>query len=1468
MKNRSRLTALLLALVMLLSMTPAAALADVIQTVEDYQNAVQSVKDELSKPSVPQEEENSFALTRTVQEESIVRSANAGTLEQEGSYALPLAGRLTLTAPAAEGYQWQIRVGDVWANIVGDNGPSITLTYAKVQNALAAGGAQVRCVLVNGSQLTTSPVATVTVDSTIATETKSVEQTIPVTSFYVPAKKNLVQELNADVLADGDTDTPIVTSYSIIINYLFENGEVAADPYIASLAAGTSFKATVNFPNVQGYLPYYGENQQNSIDLDYSSMTEDVTIDVVYKPTNVNYTVIHYWQNVDNDQYVEHERETGQGLTGTKVPDVKKTYEGFYALVYEQPAIAAAGNTVIEVYYDRNYYLMNFELDGGYGVEPIYARYGAKISVGEPTKAGYTFAGWTLDNAVATLPETMPNQNVTYKALWTAGDTAKVTVVFWGENANEEEYSYIKSSEVYLKPETEFTYSEDHLLICVLEEHTHSANCYKLICNKEEHTHSTSCGYACNKTPHPNHTVNCYSGVGKKANSGGLGKPDNPKEGEVYKGYLDTYIYINGTWYYYTGSVASNEVAPTTCGGLHTHGASCGYACGKTEHTHTGYTGDCYTLICAKTEHTHTADCYMGNAGLESNLWTFVKSDTVTVAADGSSVINVYYDRTEKTLTFKYNYNNNGYNSTETITAKWGSDISVRYKEIVGNAKSTFWSQSSAGSEPYTNYVGIMPQKNTIYYNSGKSGKEGSMTYWGQDQNGQYTIQLFEVTGVGGYTVTNEDRYEFEGFTYDHGTANGTACAGANFYYTRNSYTLTFNDGYEDVKSEKVKYEASLSAYSSFTPVVPSAYEPGSVRFDGWYLNPECTGVEYKLDEHQMPADNVLLYAKWTPVMHTVEFYLDQAAKNAGTKLEGYEDVRVEHGAKVEPVPAEPTNGSYAFVGWFYEENGVEKAFDFANIPVTKDMKVYAKWSSNTLKQYKVIFVLKDSETKVADDLTGSGLAGTTKTFDAKGGTELYSDYQEGYFPTVKSQSLTLDIEADELTLTFEYVQKDAVPYTVKYINTETNTSVFDGIQIEDKVVEDNKKAVVTETFKPISGFIPDAYQKRLVVTADGENILYFYYTKDTTHAYYKITHYTENLAPDAQGNRTWTEYASSQAIGDIGTTYTADSINIPGFTFDRSVEGTVLSGELKAEGLELKLYYTRNSYPYEVRYLEYGTGKELHAPKQESAKYGQIVSEEAIGIEHYECVTASPQTLNIKVEEDEKEAKLNILIFYYQEKQATINYVAVGPEGYNEDGTPKETVAGKVEPSSEAVKVLSGNANGSTATADAPTYRFAGWYDSEGNLLSMDAKYTPVRPGSTIGDDGNVTGGLWPEEGVTYYAKFEYNLTTLTITKTGCADIDNGQSFLFKVEGYGLPNGGLVIAINGNGSETISGLTVGQEYTVTEITEWSWRYTPDSSHTIKLEADASQNSVEIHNEREKTYWLDGDCYKENNFGN
>ena len=133
---------------------------------------------------------------------------------------------------------------------------------------------------------------------------------------------------------------------------------------------------------------------------------------------------------------------------------------------------------------------------------------------------------------------------------------------------------------------------------------------------------------------------------------------------------------------------------------------------------------------------------------------------------------------------------------------------------------------------------------------------------------------------------------------------------------------------------------------------------------------------------------------------------------------------------------------------------------------------------------------------------------------------------------------------------------------------------------VPTKTVEDNKKAVVTEVFEPVPGYMPDAYQKRLVlsVTESGEpdtarNVIVFYYTKDNEHAYYSIKHYTEDI--DNNGNTVWTVYASTQLPGNIGDTCSATPMTITGYTYDQDMSNA--SGKLTANGLELKLYYRLN---------------------------------------------------------------------------------------------------------------------------------------------------------------------------------------------------------------------------------------------------------------------------------------------------
>ena len=1390
MKKQSRLTALLLALCMLMSTLPVSALADGILTLEDYLSAVKRVQQELSEPSIPVEEENAYTLTRTTATETIVRETVTGELSGEGesAFPLPLAGKLELsTAAAADAYQWQIDVGGVWANIVGDTAAAVTLTYAKVQNALSGGTARVRCAMTQDGQTVYSAVATVTVDETVKTQTVEGTEEISAVSYTSEAPRSLARTLNAGVGTYGavplnDDDTK--TTYNVVINYAFEDGTIVADPYTASLAAGSDFSATVTFPTVQGYLPFLGEEQKDSLELNYTAIDKGYTYNVVYKPTNVDYTVIHYQQNLDNDNYTEVKRETKQGLTNRLVPEVAKTYDGFYALLYEKPVIAADGSTLVEVYYDRYYHLMNFDLDGGYGVEPIYARFGAPISVDTPTKPGYTFDGWDK-----TIPATMPNENTSYKASWKIGESG-FTVVFWYENANDNGYSV--------------------------------AGTYKPA-DEKPGTQKSSGDYG-NQS---------FTGRDDKHFTYNAAKAETV----TVKGDGSTVLNVYYTRNTYTLTFKDGQKTLTCTETEHTHSDSC-CKYGSWHWPHTKY---CCKL--GLSEHTHSNSCY-------------------------------------KT-------------SDLTITAKYQADIHENFPIKDGN--DTIWWYVPDGCESFKHgtmlgSIDTMPGEHITFTKAGT--QSGAVLYYyietlngetGTYTHGGKSFKLYKQITLDKYCrlTYSEEFHPIMGFTqwwsdpeFDKMEQGGVAYEGiyyGNYYikdknylcYTRNSYNLKFYNynAYVDGKGGSVQYEAPLGSYY-FEPEYPANLEKNAYVFDGWYTTAGCyEGSKADLNTMTMPASDVILYAKWVPKTHKVEFYLDKDALEKGTKCR--DDITVPHGSKATPTPEDPENGSYTFVGWFYMDNGVEKAFDFANMPVNKDLQVYGKWSSNVLKTYTVYYKIQGTDTEIADPTTGSGLAGVTKTFEAKGGTDLYADYQEGYFPVTKSHSLTLDINAteekDTNVFTFWYVQKAAVPYTVKYLNKETGEPVA-----TEKTDNYNRKAVVTETFVPVSGMMPDAYQKRLVVSAEegAVNEIIFYYTKDTTHAYYKITHYTENLAKDAQGSTIWTEYASSQAVGDIGTTYTANSMTIPGFTYDENVDGTVKSGKLTADGLELKLYYTRNSYPYQVRYLEQGTGKQLADPKNGNGKYGQVVSEDAKDIANYDAVVPTSKTLDIRIEESQTEAKLNVITFYYKEKEATINYDVVGPDGCGTVTLPTETL-----------KVLTGTAQGSTATA-ADGYRFVGWYTDAActaqNLVSTNAEYVPTQPSHEA--DGQKV--LDPWVAATYYAKFEYNLTTLTVTKEGLnqSTTEDCESAIFTVtdsSGKLVARFALQNNSNDNSSVTIDGLTVGEKYTVTEESGWTWRYESESGSkkSKTLSAKSDENTVKFSNTQKQFQWLGGDNYKTNVFG-
>lgn len=837
--------------------------------------------------------------------------------------------------------------------------------------------------------------------------------------------------------------------HTVIINYVFENGKQAAPSWTATLAEGSNLEQTVTSPTVVGYEP-----DQATVDVSVNNITENKTYTVTYYPANVGFTVNHYLQNVADNNYTLDKTEHVGGYTESEVGDgLAETYPGFAALLYNTKAkVAADGSTVVEIYYDRNYYMMSFNLDGGYGVEPIYARYGASVKVENPTKPGYTFNGWE-----PTVPTTVPAENTTYKAKWQAEKTAKVSVVFWYENADDNGYSYMDS---------------------VVKDVT----------------------------------------VNSSINSGNY----------------------------------QNE----------------------------NFTG-------------------RDNAHFTYNA---AKAETVTVKADGSTVLNVYFKRNTYTLTFReltcdkwffHEHSDKCYTTRATITAKYNARISDKFSKAPFNTtyNGRAWECTDSSKFNYAlQTLDRMPGfnatfnlydkssnvKKTIYYYVQKVGTTVSSASWPTSTTNFDLMK--QVDTYFNYATYNEEYHEIQGFTryardvadFDENNTKQFVNNRLNLYYLRDSYELEFkNSPANTVDKKTVQYEAELAQYAFDVPY-PAGLEPNAYYFDGWYLNPECTGDEYKLEEHTMPAGNLLLYAKWAPKNHTVKAYLTKEAVGEGEPI--YTN-HVLHGTVMENTPGDPVNGSYVFVGWFYEENGVEKAFDFS-MPVVKDLNLYAKWSSNTLVTYTIKYELENG-TEVAPPTTGSALAGTTLTFEAKTGDELNKDYQSGYFPNTGSHSLTMDINGNN-EFTFVYVAKEKVGYTVRYLEKGTEKELH-----EEKTAE-TSNAIITEKFVQISGYAPDAYQKRLVLSAnEAENVITFWYTKDDDHAPVQIVHWIQNIAGEG-----YTEYQSSTNLnGEIGQTYMGTPLTIPGFTYN--AEKSNASGELTAEGLELNLYYDRVKYSYTVRYVD-----------------------------------------------------------------------------------------------------------------------------------------------------------------------------------------------------------------------------------------------------------------------------------------
>ena len=238
------------------------------------------------------------------------------------------------------------------------------------------------------------------------------------------------------------------------------------------------------------YSSYYGDQITAPTDLNkeghtFSKWVPDIdsTVpdhDVTYTAT---YTINQYTITFDTDGGSEIAPITQDYNSAVTAPaDPTKIGYTFAGWDKEIPATIPAEDITIKALWTINQYTITFDTDGGSEIAPITQDYNSAVTApADPTKTGYTFAGWDKE-----IPATIPAEDITIKALWTINQY-KVTFIADGVIVSEGMYDYGTQIVVPEAPEKEgYTFSTWGEIDATVPDHdvtytaSYDVNYYKL----------------------------------------------------------------------------------------------------------------------------------------------------------------------------------------------------------------------------------------------------------------------------------------------------------------------------------------------------------------------------------------------------------------------------------------------------------------------------------------------------------------------------------------------------------------------------------------------------------------------------------------------------------------------------------------------------------------------------------------------------------------------------------------------------------------------------------------------------------------------------------------------------------------------------------------------------------------------------------------------------------------------------
>ena len=276
----------------------------------------------------------------------------------------------------------------------------------------------------------------------------------------------------------------------------------------------------------------------------------------------------------------------------------------------------------------------------------------------------------------------------------------------------------------------------------------------------------------------------------------------------------------------------------------------------------------------------------------------------VTIKPQGTSVLNVYYNRNQHKLTFRQ-YSNSG-TVYKTITALYGQPIGSNFP-ITSNGAKKEWRWEPHNSKTFKQvlvYIDIMPDEDVTFSRDTTSYSTKTIHYYVEALPGQTATATYKDKGFIEYKSVNakynwfteaEDYIDLEGFkkdpnyppvaysdsdtqlsdVWENSRARNVYC-----FYLRKDYPINYQDGVYvkqvtdngqtseqptdqtsrgqlDVKSE-ILYESNLTSYNAngsnyFAPTFDG------YTFAGWYKDAACTQA-YTFTT--MPEGGIKVYAK------------------------------------------------------------------------------------------------------------------------------------------------------------------------------------------------------------------------------------------------------------------------------------------------------------------------------------------------------------------------------------------------------------------------------------------------------------------------------------------------------------------------------------------------------------------------------------------------------------------------------